>query len=463
MINSDIRSQMLRNISTKDLFEEARAFAYEYLDSINNRNVYPSNDALEDLKIFNEGLPDVGSDPSDVLKILHQFGSPATVTHTGGRYFGFVTGGAIPVSIAAKWLSDVWDQNSALLATSPIASKLEAICENWLVDLFGLPSGTAAGFVSGSSIAILCGLAAGRNELLRRSNWDVKEKGLFGAPNIKVVVGEQAHASVFKALTLLGFGSDDIERVPVDNQGRIIVDKLPRLDEKTLVVIQAGNVNSGAFDPIDDICSMANAAGAWVHIDGAFGLWAASSCTKQHLIKGLDKADSWSVDAHKTLNVPYDCGIVLCKNKEFLISAMQLSGSYIQYSNERDGMLYTPEMSKRARAIELWAVLKFLGRKGVADLVDGLCELAEQFSQKLRSNGFQILNDVVFNQILVSCDTPEKTKTTLKNLQTSGECWCGGTVWQEQPAIRISVCSWATTPEDIDKSVSAFDKARDLI
>ncbi len=463
MDNLDIRNQMLQHISNKDLFEEARAYAYEYMDSALSRNVFPSKDALKSLKVFNESLPDCTSDPSDVLKMLHEFGSPATVAQTAGRYFGFVTGGAIPVSIAAKWLSDVWDQNSALQATSPIASKLEEVCENWLVDLFGLPSGTSAGFVSGSSIAILCGLAAGRTELLKKSNWDVNEKGLFGAPNLRVVVGEQAHASVFKALALLGFGRECIERVPVDSEGRIVADMMPELDEKTLVVLQAGNVNSGAYDPIDEICSIANAAGAWVHIDGAFGLWAATSHTKQHLTKGMYKADSWSVDAHKTLNAPYDCGIILCKNRTSLISAMQASGSYIQYSNERDGMLYTPEMSRRARVIELWAAMKFLGRKGVAELVDGLCELAEQFSEKLLANGFNILNTVVFNQILVSCGTPEKTKATLKNLQISGECWCGGTVWQDQPAIRISVCSWATTPEDIDKSVSAFIKARDLL
>jgi len=343
---------------------------------------------------------------------------------------------------------------------SPIASKLEEICEKWLVELLGLPSGTAAGLVGGTSTATLCGLAAGRNELLKRAGWDVNTRGLFGAPPIRVVVGEQAHATVFKALALLGLGKDRVEKVPVDSEGRIIAEKMPKLDNNTLIIIQAGNVNSGAFDPIDQICDMVNRSGSYVHIDGAFGLWAAASSSKKSLTYGLEKADSWSVDAHKTLNNPYDCGIILCKNRDVLVSAMQASGSYIQYSANRDNMLYTPEMSRRARAVELWATLKFLGRQGVAELIDGLCQIALLFSQKLSDNGFHILNDVVFNQILVECDTPEETRSTLENIQKSGECWCGGAVWNSKPVIRISVCSWATTPKDVDRSVSAFVKAR---
>lgn len=456
---ADIRNQMFGHLSGKAIFEEARTYAYDYMDSVRSRNVYPTKDAIKGLEVFDETLPEFSSNPSEVLRMLHTYGSPATVAQTAGRYYGFVNGGAIPVSLAAKWLSDVWDQNTALYVISPIASKLEDICETWLTELFGLPAGTSAGFVSGSSIAILCGLAAGRNELLQRSGWDVNAKGLFGAPELRVVVGEQAHASVFKALSLLGLGRERVEKVPVDDEGRMIADKLPKLDEKTLVVIQAGNVSSGAFDPIRRVCELANAAEAWVHVDGAFGLWAAASA-RHSLTDGIDKADSWSTDAHKTLNSPYDCGIVLCKNRDALVSAMQSSGSYIQYSENRDGMLYTPEMSRRARGVELWAALKFLGRQGVGELVDGLCELALEFSRKLKASGFRILNDVVFNQILVACDTREQTNETLESLKESGECWCGGTVWKEEPAIRISVCSWATTVEDVDRSVAAFVKAR---
>ncbi|MGE5631978.1 MAG: pyridoxal phosphate-dependent decarboxylase family protein [Caulobacteraceae bacterium] len=457
---TSLREQMREQINSKKIFEQSKSYAYEYMNNIYTRPVFPAENAVNELSSLDEPLQDDPCNPHEILDSLHRIGSPATVAQTGGRYFGFVNGSSIPTALAAKWLSDVWDQNTALYVMSPIVSKLEAISEKWLVSLLDLPEETAAGFVSGTSTATACGLAAGRNEILKRSGWDVNSKGLFGAPNLRVVLGEQAHATVFKALALLGLGKDRVEKVPVDSQGRMIADKLPKLDDRTLVVAQAGNVNSGAFDPIDEICERARAAGAWVHVDGAFGLWAASSRSKSYLTAGLEKADSWSVDAHKTLNAPYDCGIILCRNREALVTALQATGSYIQYSKKRDGMLYTPEMSRRARAVELWATLKFLGRRGVEELIDGLCEHAEQFAELLSAEGFHILNDVVFNQVLVSCDTPEQTKATLENIQKSGECWCGGAVWNGEPVIRISVCSWATTAEDIERSASAFVKAR---
>jgi glutamate/tyrosine decarboxylase-like PLP-dependent enzyme len=296
---------------------------------------------------------------------------------------------------------------------SPVVSQLEAICEEWLGSLFGLPADTVAGFVSGSSTATICGLAAGRNDILTRLDWDVNLKGLFGAPEVRIVLGEQAHSSVFKALSLLGFGEEQFERVPVDGQGCLRIDSLPELNSRTIVIVQAGNVNSGAFD------------------------------------------------AHKTLNAPYDCGIILCGKPKAFASAMQASGAYIQYSEKRDGMLYTPQMSRRARAVELWAALKSLGRNGIEELVDRLCDNALQFAEQLHEQKFNILNDVVFNQILVLCDTHEQTHATLKNIQDSGECWCGGSVWNGEPVIRISVCSWVTTANDINRSVEAFVKARE--
>ncbi len=459
---TDIRIQMHKQLQSKSLFENAKTYAYDYMDTITQRPVFPAQDAIKALELFNEPMPMTPSEPLEILRQLHEIGSPATVAQTAGRYFGFVNGGTIPVAVASKWLSDVWDQNAALYVISPIVSKLEEVCEKWLTGLFGLSDGTAAGFVSGSSTAIVCGLAAARDELLRRVGWDVSCKGLFGAPNIRVILGEQAHSSVFKALSLLGLGRERVELVPVDSQGRMIAEKVPKLDNTTLVILQAGNVNTGAFDPIEKICDMANHAGAWVHIDGAFGLWAAASGTTKHLTLGIEKADSWSADAHKTLNAPYDCGIVLCRNRNALVSAMQATGSYIQYSTNRDGMLYTPEMSRRARAVELWAALKSLGRSGIAELVDGLCERARQFARILRDNSFTILNEVVFNQVLVSCETQEKTKAALANLQSSGECWCGGALWNGEPAIRISVCSWATSEEDIIRSAAAFIHVRDM-
>ena len=328
------------------------------------------------------------------------------------------------------------------------------------MELFGLPKETVAGLGGGTSAATLCGLAAGRNMLLSRAGWDVNKQGLFGAPEIRVVLGRQAHATVFKALALAGLGNERVERVPVDAQGRMIAAEVPPLDDRTMVIVQAGNVNSGSFDPIDEICDQARKANAWVHVDGAFGLWAAGSAAKRHLVRGIERADSWSVDAHKTLNAPYDCGIILCRDRRALVDAMQATGSYIQYGERRDGMLTTPDMSRRARAVTLWATLKALGRGGVGELVDTLCERAVQFAERLRAEKFNVLNEVVFNQVLVACDKPDETKTTLERIQQSGECWCGPTVWNDAPAIRISVCSWATTKEDVERSVRAFVEAR---
>ena len=459
--NMNLRSQMRSQMVEKGIFEQAKTYAYDYMDKAYDRSVIPSEDAIKNLSIFDEQLPEMSCNPIEVLRLLHENGSPATLAQTAGRYFGFVNGSSTPAALAAKWLSDVWDQNAALYVMSPIVSQLETVCEKWLRSLLGLPEETVAGFVSGTSTATACGLAAGRNEILKRQGWDVNSKGLFGAPPIRVVLGEQAHATVFKALALIGLGKDRVEKVPVDDQGRMIADKMPELDAHTLVIVQAGNVNSGAFDPIDEICDRARSAGAWVHVDGAFGLWAAASRNKHYLTKGIEKADSWSVDAHKTLNAPYDCGIILCRNREALVTALQATGSYIQYSENRDGMLYTPEMSRRARGVELWATLKFFGRSGVEELIDGLCERAQQFAELLTAEGFHVLNDVVFNQVLVSCNSPEETKSVLENIQKSGECWCGGTVWKGEPVIRISVCSWATTPLDIERSAAAFVKARE--
>ena len=455
-----LQQKMAPLMKQQDLFEQAKDYAYEYLDGIFDRNVYPTAEALAALNHFDEALPGAPGDPAEMLRMLHQFGSPATVASTGGRYFGLVVGSVFPPVMAAKWLSDVWDQLSALYVTSPIISKLEAVSEKWVVELLGLPEGCAAGFVSGSSMAILCGLAAARHELLQRAGWDVNAQGLFGAPPMRVVVGAEAHSTVFKSLALLGLGKDRIERVPVDDQGRMLASQVPALDSKTLLILQAGNVNSGSFDPLDELCALGNAAHAWVHMDGAFGLWAAASKNQQHLTKGMEKADSWSVDGHKTLNTPYDSGIVLCKHREALVSALQATGSYILYGENRDGMLYTPEMSRRGRALELWATLKILGKSGVEELVDTLCARTQQFARLMQKEGFTILNDVVFNQALVACSSPEETAAVLKNLQQSGECWCGGARWRDTPVIRVSVCSWATTEEDIERSVAAFVQAR---
>ena len=447
----------------KRLYEQATSYAFDYLNTVDTRAVAPSADALAQLATFDEPVPAQPSNGADVLAMLHRIGSPATSAQMGGRYFGFVNGGSIPTALAARWLADMWDQNAALNVMSPIAAKLEQVAEGWLADLLGLPEGTAAGFVSGTSTATMCGLLAGRNALLKQQDWDVIEQGLFGAPPIRVVTSGQAHGTVRKALAMIGIGRNQIESVPPDAQGRLDITQLPELDNNTLVILQAGNVNSGAFDPFAAVCAKAQAAGAWVHIDGAFGLWAAASQQTAHLTQGIELADSWSVDGHKTLNAPYDSGVVLCKDRAALVSALQADGSYIHFSDNRDGMHYTPEMSRRARGVELWALMKSLGRAGIDSLMARLCDHATLFATELEKHGFRILNDVVFNQVMVACDTPEQTVALMQQIQRDGICWCGGSQWQGEPIIRISVCSWVTTAADIHRSVQAFVDARQTI
>jgi glutamate/tyrosine decarboxylase-like PLP-dependent enzyme len=455
-----IGEQLRSHAGDRDLFERAKDHALDYMESVNQRRVFPSADAVAGLAAFQETLPDAPSEPRMIIDLLCEKGSPATVAQTGGRYFGFVDGGILPAALAAKWIADAWDQNAGLYVISPVASVLESVCERWLVDLLHLPEGTAAGFVGGTSAATLCGLAVGRDELLRRAGYDVGARGLFGAPEIKVILGAQAHSSVYKALSLLGLGNERVVSVPVDDEGRMMPDSVPELDERSILILQAGNVSTGSFDPFISLCEKARKAGAWVHVDGAFGLWAAASDTRRRLVEGVDGADSWSADAHKTLNAPYDNGIIFCRDREALIRSMRMSGSYIAFSENRDGMIYTPDMSRRARSVELWATLKALGRSGVGALVDQLCDNALRFADGLRGAGFTVLNDVVFNQVLVSCGSSELTGATLKRVQGSGEAWCGGTTWKNESAIRISVCSYMTTSGDVDRTIRAFVEAR---
>jgi glutamate/tyrosine decarboxylase-like PLP-dependent enzyme len=451
---------MQQEMIDKEIFNQAKEYAFDYADKAFERNVYPTDDAIEKLYIFDEQLPERIGNPKEMLEQLHKFGSPSTVSQIGGRYFGLVNGGIIPTALAVKWLNDFWDQNTPLFVTSPITSKLETVVENWLKQLFNLPESTVSGFVSGTSMAILFGLAAARFRIYQRLNWDINSKGFINAPKVRIVAGQHAHGAVLKAIALLGFGKNNIEWVDVDSQGRMISERIPELCENTILILQAGNVNSGSFDYFNEICDKAQKTNTWIHIDGAFGLWAAGSENLKYLTSGIEKADSWSVDGHKTLNTPYDCGIVMCKDKEALVSALQATGSYIVYGENRDGMLYTPEMSRRARAIELWATMKYLGRQGIDELVYGLHERAKQFAEGLSENGFKILNEVVFNQVLVACDSDSETEETLKNLQELRECWCGGSQWFNKKVIRISVCSWATTEEDVRRSVISFVKAR---
>ncbi|UCH42044.1 MAG: aspartate aminotransferase family protein [Gammaproteobacteria bacterium] len=451
---------MRQDMSSRVAFDDARDAAYAYADAAPERNVFPTPEALAALAGFDESLPARPGDAIQIVRQLAELGSPATVSQIAGRYFGLVNGGVIPASLAVRWLTDFWDQNTPLYLSSPVASKLEEVTEGWLRQLFELPESSVAGFVSGSSLSIFCGLAAARQRNFARLGWDVNRRGLIDAPRLRIVASRQAHGTVSKAIALLGFGLDNVEWVEADQQGRIDSDAVPELDASCILLLQAGNVNTGAFDDFEALGRRANAAGAWVHVDGAFGLWAAAARDLKHLTRGIELADSWSFDGHKTLNTPYDCGVIMCRDRDALVNALHAAGAYITYSDKRDGMLYTPEMSRRARVIELWAALKYLGRSGLDEMVYGMHLRARQFARELEQQGFEILNDVVFNQVLVACDNDKLTVNTIERIQQSGECWVGGTTWQGRHVIRISVCSWATTEADVGRCVEAFVDAR---
>jgi glutamate/tyrosine decarboxylase-like PLP-dependent enzyme len=447
---------LLKETCVKDLLEETAVRATRYLAGIKNRRVAPAPESVAGLEALRGALPEHSSDPATVVALLDDAGSPATVATTGSRYFGFVIGGAVPAALAANWLAGAWDQNAALYVMSPVAAKVEEIVLAWMIDLFGLPATCGAGFVTGTTMANFTALAAARSALLKRSGWDVEENGLFGAPPLRVIVGAEVHVSLLKALSLLGLGRSRVITVPADDQGRMRPEALPPLDDRTIVCIQSGNVNTGAFDPAEEICSRASQAGAWVHVDGAFGLWAAASPLYAKLLAGVSDADSWAIDCHKWLNVPYDSGIAMVRNAEYLRDAMAVNAAYLQPSALREPCFYTPEASRRARGIELWAALRSLGRSGLRELVERNCGLAKRFSEGLRQAGFQMLNDVVLNQVLVSFGDAEETRRVIAAVQSDGTCWCGGTQWHGHTAMRISVSSWATTEEDVERSLAAI-------
>jgi glutamate/tyrosine decarboxylase-like PLP-dependent enzyme len=439
-----------------DLLSMTAKRALDYLDGLDTRGVAPAPEALARLAELGGPLPDAPTDAAEVIALLDQVGSPATVASTGGRYYGFVVGGALPAALAASWLATAWDQNAGMLVLSPVAAALESITQDWLLDLLGLPAESSVGFVTGATMANLSALAAARHAVLERAGWDAESQGLFGAPPITVVVGEEVHVSVLKALSLLGLGRERIVRVPVDGQGRMRPDALPALVGPTIVCVQAGNVNSGACDPIDEICAIAHDAGAWVHVDGAFGLWFAAAPNRAHLVRGLASADSWATDAHKWLNVPYDSGLVICRRPAHLRAAMAVSAAYLDQDVRGEPYQYTPEMSRRARGVEVWAALRSLGCAGVADLIERSCRYAARFAEGLRSAGYQVLNEVLGNQVLVAFGDADTTRQAIAALQAEGTCWCGGTVWQGQAAMRISISSWATTEEDVERSLAAM-------
>jgi glutamate/tyrosine decarboxylase-like PLP-dependent enzyme len=421
--------------------------------------------SLEDLRARLGGsLPERGEDPTAVTAWLASAADPGIVATAGPRYFGFVVGGSLPAAVGADWLTSAWDQNAGLYALSPAAAVAEEVAGRWLVELFGLPSEASFGFTTGATMANFTAIAAGRDAVLRAVGWDVEEDGLFGAPPINVVVGNEAHITIFAALQMLGLGRGRVHRVAADEQGRMRVDDLRRtlstLDGPTIVCAQAGNVNTGAFDPLREIATAVHEDGGWLHVDGAFGLWAAVSTELRRLTDGVELADSWTTDGHKWLNVPYDAGLVFTRDPAAHHSAMTLGAAYYVETagGERDPYNWVAESSRRARGFTVLAALRSLGREGVAAMIERGCARARQMAARLAGEpGVTVLNDVVLNQVLVRFgDDDGLTRDVISRVQADGTCWLGGTTWHGMAAMRVSVSSWKTTEADIDRSADAI-------
>ena len=440
----------------QEALTEAAARAQQYLQTIHGRHVGVPPEALDKLPALGGVLPARGQDPRSVLKLLDEIGSPATMATMGGRFFGGVIGGALPTTVAAHWLADAWDQNACLSDLSPVSAYLEEVVLRWIAELLGLPAGCGGALVTGAQMANFTGLAAARHAVLRKVGWDVEGEGLAAAPPVTVIVGEEVHATLLKALALLGFGRNRVHVVPADAQGRMKPSEIPRVTGPVIVCAQVGNVNTGACDPVGEICEVAHGMDAWVHVDGAFGLWAAAAPERKHLVDGVAQADSWATDAHKWLNVPQDSGIAMVREPEALRRAMSITAAYLNPGSQREPMQWGPESSRRARAVEIWAALRALGTQGVADLIERTCRHAARFAEGLRAGGYEVLNEVVLNQALVSFGDDETTARIIEAIQAEGTCWCGGTVWKGRAAMRISVSSWATTESDVERSLEAM-------
>jgi glutamate/tyrosine decarboxylase-like PLP-dependent enzyme len=456
-----------------ELLSRTAELAEDWLEGLPDRRVAPLAPTETLRAAFELDLPEHGEAPLEVIETLARAAGPGLVAQPGPRYFGFVIGGSLPAALAADWLTSAWDQNAGLFVMSPAAAIIEATAARWVLDLAGLPGGAGVGFATGATMATFTCLAAARSAVLDRVGWDVEARGLIGAPNVRIIVGDEIHVTATYALRLLGFGSATLISVPVDDQGRMRADALAEAlaasDEPTIVCAQAGNVNSGAFDPMDEIADLTREANAWLHIDGAFGFWAAASPTLRHLARGMEKADSWTTDAHKWLNVPYDCGIAIVADPKWQLKAMAMSAAYLTATAvERDGYDWVPEGSRRARGITVYAALRSLGRGGLAELLDRTCALARRFGERLAGEpGIRVLNEIVLNQVLVRFDAGDgdldrgnaRTRATIAAIQADGTMWAGGTTWHGLAAMRISVSNWSTTEADVDLSAEAIIQA----
>jgi len=451
--------------------ERAAGHASRFLTGLRERSVRAAAGLDELRKALGAPLGERGVDPRQVVDALAAAAEPGLVASAGPRYFGFVIGGGVPAALAADWLAATWDQDAGLYACGPSAAVVEEVAAEWLLDLLRLPRGASVGFVTGGQMANYTGLIAGRHAVLARAGWDVEEAGLAGAPRVHLVIGAEAHVTIVTALRMLGLGSREIQRVAVDGQGRMradaLRDVLARCDGPTIVCAQAGNVNTGAFDPFDEIVPVCRERSAWLHVDGAFGLWAAASPELRALVKGVDGADSWATDGHKWLNVPYDSGIAIVRDPDAHRAPFRATASYLVQTRggERDEQDYVPEFSRRARGFAIYAALRSLGRAGVAEMVERCCSLARRMAERLREGGgVRILNDVVLNQVLARFepagrDADAFTKAVIERVQRDGTCWLGGTRWREQQAMRVSVCNWSTSEDDIDRSADAILRA----
>lgn len=434
--------------------------AASYLDGVGERPVGPDGDVEVDTT-----LPTEPVDPQLVIDELAAAADPGLVASAGPRYFGFVTGGALPASLAADWLVSTWDQNSFSFVSSPATSRIEAVAASWILEVLGLPPGSGVGFVTGCQMAHVTALAAARHRVLERAGWPVADRGLFGAPPIAVVTGSLRHATLDRALRLLGFGADALRLVPSDELGRMKAPDFEAVvascDGPVIVVAQAGEVNTGSFDPFDDIADVLVGSDAWMHVDGAFGLWARATERFADLASGVDRADSWAFDAHKWLNVPYDCGVVAVADREAHAAAMSYSGAYLVSTDDRrDAMDWTPDASRRARGVPVYAALRSLGRRGVSDLVERCCDLARRFANGLSTvPGADLIADPVINQVLFRFESDERTAAVLRTVQAGGVAWMGPTRWDGRAAIRLSVSNWTTTEADIDMTLEAFRDA----
>jgi glutamate/tyrosine decarboxylase-like PLP-dependent enzyme len=447
-----VNTTNLRALLTETLDRSDR-----YLSSLDTRPVAPSADAVAALRKLDVPLQQNPVDPSQVIRELDDMITPATMAMSGPRFFGFVIGGTLPAALAANWLSSAWDQNTGLYNSTPGTSHLEQVALRWLLDLLDLPRESAGAFVTGTTVAHITALAAARHAVLAKAGWDVEANGLFGAPEVTVITGAEAHPTLYKALGVIGFGRKRVIKVPVDGQGRMRADQLPKIKGPTIVCVQAGNVNSGACDDVKTIGRVAREQGAWVHVDGAFGLWARVAPSRAHLVEGVEDADSWATDAHKWLNVPYDSGVAFVRDKDALRKSMAVSAEYLPTETvNRNPSDYTPELSRRGRGADIWAALRSLGTKGVSEMIEANCRQARRFGEGLSKAGFKVLNDVVLNQVVVQFGDADRTRKVIAAIQNDGTLWAGETVWQGQVAMRISVSCWATTDADVEKSIEAI-------